>query len=395
MPPETHVRRRKRRRRTTLAAAALLVGMTVAAACGGGGDRGAPATADPPEAVPETPPQRGDADLERQMTAIVETHRANREFVGATLAIRKADGTTVTVTSGTKEPNGDGGEVDPDIAWGIGSATKTFVAVVVLQLAEEGRIDLDAGIDRYLPDLAAADRITPRQLLQHTSGLGDYLERPEVLGDAQRPWTVPELIAAAEAGGRTAEPGGPYDYSNTNYLVLGEIIERVTGNPWVHEVQTRILEPLDMHDTQVADLDDAAPGFGVEDGVFVDYTDRWHPSIGGAAGGLRSTAADLLVFTEALASGQLLSERSPAERTTFIPGEDLSSYGVVHEYGLGLERYATEQLTVDGHLGSGNAYSAFIGYDVANGTAVVVMMNTVTPGPQVVMGLEALAAVSG
>ena len=80
---------------------------------------------------------------------------------------------------------------DLDVPWNIGSATKTFVAVVVLQLAEEGRLDLDAGIDRFLPELPGAERITPRQLLQHTSGLGEYKDQPAVLNDPTRAWTRP------------------------------------------------------------------------------------------------------------------------------------------------------------------------------------------------------------
>src|SRR3712207_1194826 len=121
-------------------------------------------------------------------------------------------------------------------SWNIGSATKPFVAVVVLQLAEEGAIDLDAGIERFLPDLPGAERITPRQLLQHTSGLGEYLDQPAVRTDAQRAWTPAELIAVAEAAGRVGEPGGPYHYANTNYIVLGEIVEQVTGRSWADEV---------------------------------------------------------------------------------------------------------------------------------------------------------------
>ena len=111
----------------------------------------------PESAGPSTPP-RGDAELERQLTNILELHRANQDFVGAVLSMRMADGTTVTVTSGTKELSGDSGDVDASIPWGIGSVTKTFVAVVVLQLAEEGSIDLDAGIDGFLPDLAEPTR---------------------------------------------------------------------------------------------------------------------------------------------------------------------------------------------------------------------------------------------
>src|SRR3712207_9358011 len=95
-------------------------------------------------------------------------------------------------------------------SWNIGSATKPFVAVVVLQLAEEGALDLDAGIDRFMPDLPGADRITPRQLLQHTSGLGEYIDEAPVRIDAQREWTPSELIAVAEAAGRAGTPGGPH-----------------------------------------------------------------------------------------------------------------------------------------------------------------------------------------
>ncbi len=83
------------------------------------------------------------------------------------------------------------------VEWNIGSVTKTFVAVVVLQLADEGKIDLDAGIDRFLPDLADADRITPRRFLQHTSGLGEYNDNPAVLNDPHRVWSPSELIAVA------------------------------------------------------------------------------------------------------------------------------------------------------------------------------------------------------
>ena len=269
--------------------------------------------------------------------------------------------------------------------------TKTFVAVVVLQLAEEGAIDLDAGVGSYFPDLAAADAITPRQLLQHTSGLNEYTNSPVLLQDARRAWSPMELVAVAEAAGRVGEPGAGHHYTNAGYIVLGELIGRVTSKPWHDAVRERILEPLDLRSTQVI-APNGAPGYGVEDGTFVDYTDRWHPNVGGAAGALQSTASDLLVFTEALAAGRLLSDDSQAQMNTFIPGDDLSAFGVVHEYGLGLKRYSNEQLAVYGHLGSGAAHSAFIGFDRDSGTAVAVMMNSDNAGPQAVMAIEALVA---
>ena len=337
-------------------------------------------------------PTRDDqAALKSKMTDILEAHRAKQEFVGAVLALREADGTTITTTSGTKKLGG-GGPVDPHVPWGIGSVTKMFVAVVVMQLVEEGRIDLDAPIKRYVPDLPGADQITPRQLLQHTSGLGEYIDDPAVLADAHRAWTPAELIAVAEAAGRTGEPGGPYHYSNTNYVVLGEIIKQATGHSWLSEVRKRIFKPLHLRSTGLGTIP-GPPGYGLDNGTFVDDTDRLHPSIGGSAGGMQSTAPDLLKFITALAKGRLLSHRSQAEMRTFVPAEDLTDFGIVdHQYGLGLEKYTTDQVTVYGHLGSGSAQSDFVGFDPATGAAVVVMMNSHNPGPQGVMALEALAA---
>src|SRR5262245_37644512 len=209
------------RRRAGAAVAVAAVGIALASVAGAGGAEASTSA---------------DATHRGQLTNILELHHAAGDFVGARIALLEPDGTVVEATAGTTSVDPASGPVDLTVPWNIGSATKTFVAVVVLQLADEGRIDLDAGIDRYLPDLPDADRITPRQLLQHTSGLGEYLDAPAVRSDLQREWTPDELIAVAEAAGRVGEPGGPHHYANTNYIVLGEIIEQVTGNSWDEEV---------------------------------------------------------------------------------------------------------------------------------------------------------------
>jgi D-alanyl-D-alanine carboxypeptidase len=325
------------------------------------------------------------------LSGILESHRTAGEFVGARIALRETDGTITEVTSGTATVDPAGGPVDPNVAWNVGSVTKTFVAVVALQLAEEGRLELDGGIERYLPELPGAERITPRQLLQHTSGLGEYLDQPAVRADAQRPWTPAELIAVAEAAGRTGEPGGPYHYSNTNYIVLGEIIEQVAGNPWADEVRTRIVEPLGLTGTSAIE-DVEATGYQVLDGAFVDATSSADPSLGGAAGGMQSTDRDLLTFVTALGDGTLLSADSWTAMVAFVPGDDLSQFGIVHGYGLGFEQYANGTLTVNGHMGTGEIQSAFVGYDAATGTAIAVQTNTALGGPQTFMAMEVLAA---
>ena len=239
---------------------------------------------------------------------------------------------------------------------------------MVLQLAEEGAIDLDAGIDSFMPELAGASRITPRQLLQHTSGLAEYINEPAVVNDANRPWTPAELIAVAEATGRVGQPGEAFHYSNTNFIILGEIIQQVTGHRWSDEVRTRIVEPLGLTHTREA-TDQRPVGYKVlDDGSFVDSTFSADPSIGGAAGALLGTSRDLVTFGRALRDGTLLSPESMAAMRTFVPGEDYSPYGIVHGSGLGLEQYATDGLTVNGHMGTGEAQSAFYGVDIERGS---------------------------
>ncbi|MDM7915927.1 MAG: DUF6268 family outer membrane beta-barrel protein, partial [Candidatus Eisenbacteria bacterium] len=280
--------------------------------------------------------------------------------------------------------------------WIIGSTTKTFVAVVVLQLAQEGILNLDGTIERFLPDIPGASRITVRQLLQHTSGLNEYLHTEAVDRDARRAWSAEELIGVAVRRGPVAQPGAGFHYANTNYLALGRIIEEVTSRPWYSEVRSRILDPLGMRRTGYAGEPSAPPigtGYVVEGGKFLEATDLWDPSVGGAAGGMYSTTEDLMAFTLALFGGSLLDAKRMAEMQTFVPGDD---YGYIeHAYGLGLERYTVNGLTVLGHMGTGSAHSSFIGYDPAGGTAVTVLINAANPGPAALVGAEVLAASIG
>ena len=107
-----------------------------------------------------------------------------------------------------------------------------------------------------------------------------------------------------------------------------------------------------------------------------------------------STGRDLLAFATGLRDGTLLSAASQAAMQAFVPAEDLSQFGISHGYGLGLEQYGMDAITVNGHMGTGEAQSAYVGYDVQRGTAIAVMTNTATAGPQAIMAVEALTAVN-
>ena len=389
MTPGAGSRAARPRRLVRGAAAAAAASLLWVAGASGADAASAATTTSTPSAVPGA--DHGPS-TRSQLRHILKSHYAAHDFVGARIATLERDGTITEAVAGTTSVGRPSRPVDPDLPWQIGSATKTFVAVVVLQLAEEGAIDLDAPIDGFMPDLPDADRITPRQLLQHTSGLAEYVNEPAVVNDQERPWTPSELIAVAEAAGRVGEPGGPFHYANTNYIILGEIIEQVTGNSWADEVRTRIVAPLGLTGTR-AMTDERPVGYKYVDGVLVESTSTCDPSVGGSAGALLSTTRDLLRFGKALTDGTLLSSDSTAAMRTFVPGEDFSEIGIVHGYGLGLERYATDAITVHGHMGVAEAQSSFLGIDVERGTVVAVQMNVAAGGPQAFMAFEALTAI--
>lgn len=350
-------------------------------------------TTSPATAMPTaTVLPRGDStETEAQLDSLLESHRAAGEFVGARIAFRDRNGIVTEAAAGTDTIGPNAKPVSLDVPWGIGSITKVFVAVTVLQLVDEQRIELNAPIDAYFPDLPGAATITIRDLLQHTSGLNEYNGQPEIINSGGRVWSPDELIAIAETRGRVGTPGGTYHYSNTNYILLGEIIHKVTGNSWLEEITGRIIKPLGMHSTRIIDPSNVAVGHSLVDTTF-EVKALLDPSTGGSAGALESTGRDLLLFAEALNAGRLVKQESHTAMESFVPGADLSAFGVTHTYGLGLERYQNDSITVLGHLGVSEAWGAFIGFDRASGNAVAVAINSNNSGPQAVIALEALLA---
>jgi D-alanyl-D-alanine carboxypeptidase len=224
----------------------------------------------------------------------------------------------------------------------IGSLTKTFVATVALQLVGEGRLSLDDTVERWLPGLVPdGAAISVRQLLNHTSGLGDFEKpaTPLIMRSPSRSWSPEQMIAIGVAHGPSFAPGAKWEYSNTGYLVLGLIIERVGGHPLADELRARIFAPLALRHTTI----DATPrivgrhshGYMLIKGVNRDTT-RWNPSWAGAAGAMTSSAQDLSHFYRALLGGRLLSRGLLDQMETAIPalfpGES---------YGLGLLHTST------------------------------------------------------
>ncbi|WP_205624253.1 serine hydrolase domain-containing protein [Amycolatopsis vancoresmycina] len=266
-----------------------------------------------------------------------------------------------------------------------GSVTKTFVATVVLQLVAEGRVRLDAPVARYLPGLLPDERITVRQLLQHTSGLYNYtddLDRSDPEALRHRGAEPAELVAMALKHPALFPPGTNWSYSNTNYIVAGMIVEKVTGHALAAEIAHRITRPLGLHDTYLPGRGDEklpsphAVGYLPFAGKLVDFSD-FDATIAGAAGGLVSTPADLDRFYGALLGGRLLRPAELAEMRRTVPAPGLGIPGA--RYGLGLGSIPVSCGVVWGHEGGIIGFTNFAGVGPDGRRATVVLNENPTP----------------
>ncbi|MGQ4390442.1 serine hydrolase domain-containing protein [Streptomyces sp. SAS_270] len=251
-------------------------------------------------------------------------------------------GRTRTYTAGVGDL-ATGSKVPRDGQLRIGSNTKVFTAVVVLQLVGEGKIRLDATVDTYLPGLVRGEgidgrHITVRQLLQQTSGLPNYTE---YLGDDVRTYDPHELLDLALGHPADFAPGTKWEYSNTNYVLAGLIIQKVTGRPLAQVMDQRVIKRIGLHHTYFPASGDATirephpHGYYQESaGAPLRDVTETDPSWGWAAGQLVSTNSDLNRFFTALLAGRLLPAAQLAQMRTTVPAGYPFATG--SRYGLGL-----------------------------------------------------------
>ncbi|MGW0996079.1 serine hydrolase domain-containing protein [Streptomyces sp. NPDC002523] len=269
----------------------------------------------------------------------------------------------------------------------IGSVTKTFSAVVLLQLADEHKLDLDAPVNRYLPKLLPDDRITVRQVLSHRSGLYDYtndLFANSVSGfEAVRykVFTYRDLVALSLKRPRTNAPGAAYSYSNTNFVIAGLLIEKLTGHSVKSEYESRIFTPLKLADTFYVHPDTRIPGqyargymTNQSEDTMLDSTSQtasWAQS----AGAIISNAQDLNTFYSALLAGKLMSSARLAEMERF------TKVSATTAYGLGLRRRDLSCGTsVYGHTGAVQGYYTYAFSTKDGGRSITAVVNTSNNG---------------
>ncbi len=277
-------------------------------------------------------------------------------------------GVQVRITDGRRQFTARGGvaelggnrPVPVDGRFRVGSITKTFVSTVTLQLVGEDKVGLDEPVSTYLPGLLPdGDTITVRMLLQHTSGLANYttLLGQDFESIRYRHWEPGELVALSTARPLDFPPGTAWEYSNTNYVVLGMLVERVTGRSLESGIRQRILHPLGLGSSLMPGDRTSIPGphargyYPVEDRI-VDITEL-NPSVVWAAGDLISTTADLDRFLDALLDGRLLKPAQQAELTKDLP--------ITGGYGLGIFRLvASCGVATWGHDGILPGYVSFL-----------------------------------
>jgi D-alanyl-D-alanine carboxypeptidase len=271
--------------------------------------------------------------------AAMELNRFVAEYglPGGVAVIR--DGASVVQQAAGYSDVDTGAGFAPNTHVRVASITKTFVAATVLQLVAEGRVNLDAPIETYLPGRIRGEgidgnAITVRQLLRHQSGLPEYFENGEQPSAAPRA-TPDQLVDFALAKPALFAPGAQMRYTNTNYIVAGLLIQAVTGRSAADEITWRILLPLGLFETYFPAPGDTwlrapfAHGCEEQDGRRVDVT-AFPASEAGMAGSMVSTGADTTAFITALLDGRIVprAQLDQMMQTVPRPGKEGMSYGL-------------------------------------------------------------------
>nr|WP_314140865.1 serine hydrolase domain-containing protein [uncultured Rhodococcus sp.] len=264
----------------------------------------------------------------------------------------------------------------------IASVTKAMVAAVVLQLVDEGKLQLDQPVEELLPGLLPKP-VTIRQLLDHTSGIPNYLagfdSAEQIAARANDAVTDDELISQALGMPWTTDPGQEFSYSNTNYVLLGRIIAELDGKTIAQSLQDRIFDPLEMSDTtyptDAAIVDDALHGYVVENGAYTDVTD-FDASIWSSSAAVVSTVGDMNLFFRALFDGTLFAQNLIDEMQVVTP----STYGLGLLLGGDACNPGSGEL-VFGNRGNGFGYRTFAFSSPDGQRQVSLAWTTAAPNP--------------
>ena len=393
-------------RKTSASAVVLAVGVLLLSACSGAAPAAptgsaaastpapAPAAASTCVADPEAaiaagrtpaPATELPADLVATMDAAAQAAFALSASPGAIVGVQTPQGKW-TKAYGLADPAA-GTEMAVGMHTRIASLTKMYTGTILLQLAQEGELSLDDTIDQYVDGIPNGDRVTLAQLADMTSGVNTYTANEafitQYFADPAAVYTPDELIAATVEVSPIAEPGERFLYSNGNTVILGEVIEKVTGRAFADELDERVLQPLGLTATvwpgeSAAMPEPFARGFTLngEDATPTSPTDStdWNPSWAWTAGEVISTVDDMLTMGRALGTGagildddmQKLRLESFLDPSQSPPAPGAGGYGLAMGCGQGWV----------GHAGELSGYNSTMFHDTATDTTVVVQANS-------------------
>jgi D-alanyl-D-alanine carboxypeptidase len=344
------------------------------------------------------------ADKAAQFQQVLDDTRAKAGFPGVIAQVASPEGTW----TGTSGVVGEGKTEPPTVSdkTRIGSLTKTMTATVLLQLVQEGKLSLDTPIGEYVPGLPNGDLATLAQLADMTSGIPSYTESDAVVtkyfADPEYDWPPQELVDAVKPLPADFAPGQGWSYSNTNYVLLGMVIQQVLDQPIAEVFESRLFKPLGMSDTTFAGGSteigdphmDGMTNQNQPPGRNVDST-HWNPSFAFTAGAVISTLDDLKKWGNALFTGDgVLDEATQQLRRDSIV-RDIPPNTATLGYGFGIG----DRNGWWGHDGDIPGYNSVLFHNYDADTTIIVLTNSdntfsvdgkdVFPAPAVSAGLQA------
>lgn len=317
-------------------------------------------------------------DVVSELDNILDQAMVSSNTPGAIAGVFTDDGESWIATRGASNIETDE-PMNENCHFRIGSNTKTFVATVLLQLVNEGLVQLHTPISEYLPDIniPSGDSITVRMLGNMTSGLMDYSATEEfmsVSGSGEMIFTPEQLTYIGCIYPLKFTPGTEFDYCNTNYVLLGILIEKVTGKSVKQNLEERIFEPLGLTNTSWPSTrflpQPYAHGYSrsLTNGLLNDFS-FYQPSWMDAAGILVSDLYDMEKYAKVFAEGDLLTSLTLSERSNYNTIFN-TSYGPV-QYGFGIMNY----WGWEGHTGATPGYSTAMFHNLEKGITIIVFTN--------------------
>ncbi|MFH1150678.1 MAG: serine hydrolase domain-containing protein [Actinomycetota bacterium] len=321
---------------------------------------------------------RFDASLERTLSDKLSRSMEKFDIPGAVVGI-KVPGKGEWTEARGKADIETGAAMKAPLRFRVGSITKSFTTTLILMLVDEGRLSLDNHVSEYVEGIPHGEDITIRMLCNNTSGLFNYGEDPafvqRLYADPHHFYSPRELVDFAVSHPPYFELGDGWHYSNTNFILLGMMIEKITGNGVASEYDRRIIEPLGLKDTYFAEgyRIEGAHAHGYEEGQdggggLEDRTEFFDMSVDWTAGAMVSNLRDLQTWAGALGEGELLEPATHREQLSWV---EMPDSGGLSRYGLGI--FTMKEFL--GHDGMVPGYNCSMFYLPRNGATVVVLLN--------------------